>query len=265
MEKRRILIATPVDGLPESAMVPYGYSKALARLMSEMRDDLDIQIADQGLMGYPADLVRARSRAVRIAKEYHATHILWLDSDIIPKQGCLGAMLNSGHDMIGCPYPRKRIHWDRVSKAMLNEQTEWLAYDYAYHFSDGDEGRQEVTVTNGCVPVLRCAMGCMLSSMRALEAMVDMYRDELWFVDVIDGKHFDCVGIFQLMLSQLMDFRGRPFRTLYSEDYSFCERYNRMRAERSEFGSIQMLVSHPADHVGGHLYQGSSQGLAAAR
>jgi hypothetical protein len=263
--KRRILVATPVDGLPESAMVPYGYSKALARLMTEMRDDLEILLPDQGLMGYPADLVRARSRAVRIAKEYNATHILWLDSDIVPKQGCLKAMFDTGHDMVGCPYPRKRIHWERVGKAMMGEKAEWLAYDYAYHYSDGEEGLQHVPVTGGCIPVLRLAMGCMLSSMKCLEAMYERYREELWFVDVIDGKHFDCVAIFQLLMSEPKEFRGRTFRTLYSEDYSFCERYNRMRAERPEFGSIQMLVSHPADHVGGLLFQGSAQGLAAAR
>jgi hypothetical protein len=112
-------------------------------------------------------------------------------------------------------------------------------------------------------------MGLMLSSMRALEAMVEKYRDELWFTDVIDGKHFDCVGIFQLLMSDERDFRGRPFRTLYSEDYSFCERYNQMRADPeyavNGFGPLQMLVSHPADHVGNHLFQGSVNGLAAAR
>jgi hypothetical protein len=110
-------------------------------------------------------------------------------------------------------------------------------------------------------------MGCMLTSVRALEAMTDKYREELWFIDVIDGKHFECVAIFQLMISELRDFRGKAFRTLYSEDYSFCQRYNDLCAERPElgFGPIQMLVSHPADHVGTHLFRGSHQGLAAAR
>ena len=266
--KTRIMIATPVDGVPESAMVPYGHARALSSLKNEMITDLEIMWGDQAYLAYPADLVRARSRAIRQAQECKVTHVLWLDSDIIPKPGFLGQMLATGHDFIGCPYPRKRVYWEQMRFA---GEAEEQAYQYSYHFESGPgvaEGeRKQVNVVNGCVEVTRVAMGCMLTSMRALNAMVDKYRDALWFTDVIDGKHFDCVAVFQLMMSPLIEFRGRPFRTLFSEDYSFCERYNETRAARPDLGlgPIQMLVSHPADHVGGHLFRGSPNGLAAAR
>lgn len=267
MPKRRIMVATPVDGVPESAMVPYSHARALSSLKNEMVTDLEIAWGDQAYMAYPADLVRARSRAIRQAQEIQATHVLWLDSDIIPKAGFLGQMLATGHDFVGCPYPRKRIYWDQMRFA---GEAEEQAYQYSYHLNDGEDlGPMQVQVTNGCVEVKRVAMGCMLTSMRALSAMVEKYREELWFTDVIDSKHFDCVAVFQLMMSPLIDFRGRPFRTLLSEDYSFCERYNQTREDPKyadlKLGPVQMLVSHPADHVGGHLFRGSPNGLAAAR
>ena len=264
-EKRRILVATPVDGIPECAMVPYAHARTLASLKQEMYADLEILWPDQAYLAYPADLVRARSRAIRQAQEHGATHILWLDSDIVPKPGFLGAMLASGHDFIGCPYPRKRVYWQQVR--MMGGDAEEQAYQYSYHFNDGEaQGATTIQVVNGCVPVKRLAMGCMLTTMRAINAMTEKYRDELGFTDVVDGRHFDCVAVFQLMLTEWIQFNGRPFRTLLSEDYSFCQRYNEMAGEPGHglFGPIQMLVSHPADHVGQHLFRGSPHGLAAA-
>jgi hypothetical protein len=185
-------------------------------------------------------------------------------------------MLASGYDFIGCPYPRKRVQFAELSKPGAHENPEWRAYEYSYHFDESvTQGKQEVPVVGGCVPVQRLSMGCMLTSMRALSAMYEMYRDDLWFTDVIDGKHYDCVAIFQLILTETVDLNGRPFRALLSEDYSFCDRYNKMRemwaswyawppvdANVEPYDPIQMLVAFPADHVGTHLFRGYAQGLA---
>lgn len=257
----KLLVATPIDGLPASAKVAYGHAIALSRLLNS---GVETKLFDPGLMGYPSDLVRARSRAVAGARAFKATHILWLDDDNIPKSGAISKMLETGHDMIGCPYPRKRIHWDRFRDPAnwAGDEAERIAYDYAYHHTDGDDGRKTVQVVDGCIPVARLSMGCMLTSMRALDAMWEHYREELWFTDVVDGAHWECVALFQLLLGKTVSRHGTPFRPLYSEDYSLCQRYADMGAP---FGPIQMLVSHPADHVGTHLFRGLAEGLVYAR
>lgn len=263
MNDIRIIIATPIDGLPGSAKVAYGHAVALARLLNS---DVECKLVDPGLMGYPSDLTRARSRAVRAARMFKASHILWLDDDNIPKKGAVTAMLETGHDFVGCPYPRKRIHWERFRDPnnWSGDDPERAAYDYAYHHSDGDMGSKRIEVVGGCIPVARISMGCMLTSMRACDAMWSHYEDELWFTDVVDGQHHPCVALFHLMLGDVTKVHGIPFRPLYSEDYSFCERYNRIRDAHS-FGPVQMLVSHPADHVGTHLFRGVAEGLVYAR
>ena len=261
---RKIMIATPVDGDPASATCAYGYGKAIGILL---HSSSLIGLSSPWLVGYPSDLVRARSRLVRQAIVEGIDYVLWLDSDVIPKPGMLGAMIESGHDIVGCPYPRKRLHWERVGWTNLGEEPEHHAYTYAYQISDGPVQRERVEVVNGCMPVRRLGMGCMLTSVRALSAMVDHYRDELWCTDVVDSQHWDIVAIFQLLMGSVYTMNGREFRALFSEDYSFCERYARMIEARPElgFGPAQMLVSHPADHVGGHVFRGNVNGLIYAR
>ena len=195
--------------------------------------------------------------------------MLWLDDDNIPKPGAVNTMLASGHDFIGCPYPRKLIHWERFRNAgnWSGDDPERIAYEYAYHHSDGPDGRKSVPVVNGCLDVRRMSMGCMLTSVRALDAMWEFYRDELWFTDLVENGHWPCVALFQLILGETTKSHGTPFRPLFSEDYSFCERYARMNEAKPDlgFGPLQMLVTHPADHAGTHLFRGLSEGLVYAR
>lgn len=243
--------------MPESALASIGHQHAVAQLLAEHRD---ARVLDPRTLCYPADIARARSRVVMQARlAGNVTHILWLDSDVVPKRGFLGAMLETGHDWIGCPYPRKRIHWERV-RPTDDEQPEHLAYDYAYHPQRLDSliERPHLAVNGGCVAVERLSIGCTLTSMRALNAMWDYFRDADWYTDVVDGKHYDGVALFGLLFSHTASVRGKPFRALYSEDYSACERYNVMRENHPErgFGPCQMLITHPADHAGGHLFRG---------
>jgi len=264
----KLVIATPLDGHPESAKCAFGYAITIGRLLA---GEGHPGLIDPGILGYPTDLTRARSLAVRRARDFGATGILWLDDDTVPKRGAVAAMLESGHDVIGCPYPRKRIHFERMSAAVLaGAEAEKAAYDYAFHLEGPDDGHATVTCVNGCVPVGRVSFGCLYTSMRALDAMWARFEEEDGFthIDDSDGAHYDCVALFGLVTMPPLEFRGRRVTRLLSEDYSFCERYNRMRAESPEtagLGPIQLLVTYPADHVGSHLFRGDKDGLIYAR
>lgn len=242
-------------------MVAFGYAKAVAMILAESRE---AAIVSPALVGYPSDLVRARSRVARVAIEGGFTHVLWLDGDTIPRPGMVGRMLDLGFDWIGAPYPRKQIYWDRV-RPTIEEEPEYLAYNYAYHFTSGqNDGRKEVQVVDGCLPVERLSIGCTMTSVRALKAIWDHFEADDGFTDVVEGKHLHCVAIFGLLMTAPA---GAKYRFLLSEDYSVCERYNVMRASRPDlnFAPIQMLASHPADHVGWHRYHGDARGLVYAR
>jgi hypothetical protein len=256
----RLLIVTPVDGAPASATAAIGYQLAVARILAEHRD---AALLSPMLGCHPSDLVRARSLAAQTAIDTDRTHVLWLDADVVPKPGFLSAMLATGADWIGCPYPKKKIHWDRV-RPTREEQSENLAYNYAYHPSVP----QNIEVRDGCIEVERLAIGCTLTSVDALRAMVVHYREIDWFVErTEDGRAVEAVAIFGLLFGAPRTIDGRRFRPLYGEDYSACERYQVVRETYPNLGlsPIRMLVTHPADHVGGHCYRGSAEGLVFAR
>jgi hypothetical protein len=113
------------------------------------------------------DLVRARSRAVRLAIEGDFDHLLFWDADVAADPARIGTalrhMIGTKEDVIGALYPRR----DGTG----------LAYS-----QDGD---------NVLLP-----MGFTLLSRGCLLEMTNHYASELTF----DDEGHDTVALFQLML-----------------------------------------------------------------
>ena len=185
----RILVATPVLGSPESGDVKSAHMTSALRLMRSPNVEWILHGAFVNM-----DLVRARSRAVRMALDGCFTHLLFWDSDVGGDAvACLQGMLATKADVIAAPYARKKIP------------------------IRGTHERPFV------------AMGFTLISATCLEKMWDRYYDELHFDDVLENKPYRSVALFQLMLVELQN--PRPHRVLLGEDYSFCERWLQMGGE----------------------------------
>lgn len=214
----RLCIATPVYGTPETASVPLAYHNArMALARAPGVEVLEISLFTN------TDLVRARSRAVAMAYERGVEHLLFWDADVVapPSQvaAALRGMLASGHDLIGCSYPKKKVHWDRVR---VRSQGEYSVDDPA--LAGLDFAHQEATpdvVDGNASPCRYVPMGFCLLSRALIVRMVEhaAFRAELLYVDRFDDKMTDVVGLFQLTISEV---NGR--RLLLSEDFSFCER-----------------------------------------
>lgn len=240
----RILIITPVYGMTDSASVALGYAmqrEALLRL-----DGVTFQ--DPSLF-YSDDLVRGRSRAAcYAAEESDATHYLWWDSDVVPDDAVslVVSMLDAGRSIVGAPYPVKRI------KAR-----------YPYRLAGPDSGTVPVEVRDGCIQVDDMAMGFMLVEAEVVRTMIRHYRDDLWYSDTRPGHETrELVAIFAQMFGETMtDPSGKRFRTLDSEDFSFCRR------ARAIGYSVNMYVGPgaPVHHVGPHLFRGNIHDVGKTR
>jgi hypothetical protein len=210
IEPTRLLIATPLmGGLSGDVALHYMLSMLKA-----------IQIVSSptiasGNAFTNMDLVRARSRAARMALDGCYTHLLFWDADV----GGAGAglalreMLRCDVDVIACPYPKKSVH-----------------------------GR--MTHHEPLVP-----MGFTLIKEACLRKMWDTYYDELRFTDVVDDKPIVTVALFQLLFSDVQD--PQPHRALLSEDFSFCERWLRIGGEIHLYTG----PGSPLDHVGAQVYR----------
>jgi hypothetical protein len=261
-ETRKLVIASPLDGLPDSALVAWAYAWPLARVLQ----DPHVQMLQPKHMAYPADVCRARSRAVmQFLTMTDGTHLLFWDTDNAPAGDAgqvLRALLDTGHDWVGCPYPRKRLHAERGELAAKDGHA-FAAHslDYAFRLHGADGGTQAEAVENGCVQVDRLGLGFTIITRVALQKMWDHYHDDLWFTDVVDGKHYPGVALFDTMHCDPVPFNGIMMREWLSEDYAGCERWKRIG------GRPMMFVGpgSPVDHVGGFRYQGHRDGLVYAR
>jgi hypothetical protein len=253
MPSARILIATPVRGAsPETASVTLGYAESTRRLSK----DPNIEVS---VLGFGCDLTRTRSRVVADFREFNETnpdnpftHVLWWDDDVIPRDVLvIRRMLETGHDCVAAPYPRKRVDWQRVA-TVVGGNPEARAYDYPVLIEDGAaQSARDATVL-----VSHIGMGFMLCSRGMLDTMWDHYASSLSFGDVIGQRLRHTVALFALVLPPQRP--GPPsMGPLLSEDYSFCERW------RALGGEVRMFVGEgsPLDHVGTHVFRGHREAL----
>lgn len=247
---KRILIATPTRGTPDGAPVSLGWSEAVRRL--SRHPDIDISV-----VGFSCDLVRARSRLVRLVLEaggYHA--VLWWDDDVVPRDlAIIDRMLATGHDLVAAPYPQKLVYWDAAGEmARDGHSPEWGAYKYPLH---RDPARGGPEVHNACVDVDHIGMGFMLTSTAMLTKLWDAYAPTLSFGDVTQGKKSHTVAMFQLILPPQSPTPPYADGNLLSEDYSFCTR----ASEQGYTPHLFLGEGSPVDHVGGHVFRGHREGI----
>jgi hypothetical protein len=207
----RVLIVTPVmASIPGAGEVTVHYLGGMLKMI-QLFQSLTIMSSTAFVN---TDLVRARSRAVRAALDGCFTHLLFWDSDVGgDPSSALRGMLSCGADFVACPYPRKNL-----SGRMSHEP-----------------------------PFV--AMGFTLLSEACLRKMWDAHYDELAFDDIVDGKPFRTVGMFQLLFADVPG--ALPHRALLGEDFSFCERWLRLGGEIHLYEG----PGSPLEHVGGHIFK----------
>jgi hypothetical protein len=238
----RLLMVTPVYGATESASVTLGWAQRRTALLTLGATQMPFDLF------YSDDLVRGRSRAADEAARSDATHVLWWDSDVVPEDAPLVVdhMLASGHSIVGAPYPVKRI-----------------ATRFPFRVSGPDAGTKGVDSERWCVPVDEIGMGFMLTSVHVLRDLIEWHREELWFSDVRPDKTTrEVAAIFQLMFGPVSSTAdGKRFRTLDSEDYSFCR-----RARAAGF-PVHMYVGPgaPLAHVGAHKFEARRDDMGKTR
>lgn len=250
----RILIATPHYGHPDEARVSVGYLEALTAIIR----DPAVRLA--AVLRSDSDLVRARSRIVRHALAMpDVTHLLFWDDDVFAPPGAIVSailgMLAARVDVVACPYPRKRLHWDSARAAALRgDDPEAHAVSFVHTVTaPGEKGEAWpfVHVENGVAEAVSVHLGFTLISRTCLETMVEHYARELGYDDFEDGERRRAVALFQLVITP------GTHGVLLSEDFSFCHRW------RAIGGKVHVYVGEgaPLDHHGSHVFRGKRAGL----
>lgn len=232
-DPKRLLIATPVYGRPEAATVSYAYHTAVRVLE---RSGSVILPAD---LTYADDLVRARSQCAWWALQRKAAWdaVLWWDEDVVVQDvGIIDRMMATEHDVIGAPYPRKRLPACFPYKPLTKGAT---------------------PIVNACIEVQRLSFGFMITTRNALETMARHYSDEWYSHEPMDGTP---VRRVIAMFKQVHTPEANLHRELLGEDYSFCERW------RATGGKVHMFVGQgaPLGHQGPFVFTGEPAELGRA-
>lgn len=247
----KLFIATPCYGGGPTGWSANQYWLNVVALVNDPQVQL---VPHAELIG--VDIVRARSRALRIAHDEGADYLLMWDNDNFGSSAqqaaaCLRGMLQSGHHLIGTPYPQKRIFWDRVAAAVAQgaktpDELEAASQRYAFSMPQG-----MVQLVNGCCETTHLGMGFTLIDRYCVDRMLEQYGPGLTFndEDPVTGRIVPTVALFQLLF---MPDSLRGGMKMLSEDYSFCQRW----LDMGEKVHLYLGEGSPLDHLGEYVFRG---------
>jgi hypothetical protein len=244
-------------------------------------------------------ITRARNYCVDEFMRSEATHLMFIDSDIGFQANDVIAMLammsdDSPYDVLGGPYPKKCISWEKVKQAVdkgfADENPEELSKFVGDFVFNPANGTQSFNVMQP-VQVLETGTGFMMIRRKTFERFQEVYPSHWYRPDHIrtkafDGSrmimaYFDCVidrgfgwdDVLSLMerlankkssYDELVE-EARKYakisetasRRYLSEDYYFCQLVRKMGMQ------VWLCPWMKLEHTGSYVFGGSLVDLAA--
>ena len=205
-------------------------------------------------------ITRARNYCVDEFLRSECTHLMFIDSDIgFNPQDVLALLAiasdDSPYDVIGGPYPKKCISWEKIKQAVdkgvaddnPNELERYVG-DYVFNPISG----QNIMLNKPC-QVSEIGTGFMLVRRRTFEKYDEAYPELKYRPDHIRTDHFDGSREIMAYFDCIIDPDTKRY---LSEDYMFC--YNAQKAGMKVWLCPWMQLSH----IGTYMFGGSLIDLA---
>lgn len=256
LQKKKLFVATPMYGGQCAGM----YARSIADLSAICAK---YQIPLQLYYLFNESLItRARNYCVDEFLRSDATHLMFIDSDIgFNPQDVLALLAlqtdESDYDVIGGPYPKKCISWEKikiaVDKGFADEDPgnlEKFVGDYVFN----PKSQQKEIPIGEPVEVLEIGTGFMMIRRQTFDKYKVAYPELSYKPDHVRTEAFDGSREIHAYFDCIID----PVSKRYlSEDYMFC--YNTQKADMKVWLCPWMVMSH----VGSYIFGGSLADLAA--
>jgi len=229
----------PVSDTPVVHMIVPSYreSHEIAQRTEPSRNAVFADLNAHGINGMRSTIdgdslvQRMRQRAMHMFLKSVATHLLWCDLDIEPRDPtCVRKMLASGHDVVAGACPFK----DTTGRVVVNFRPETCEM-----FSRVGEN---VSIQHGCLEVLDAGTGFQMVSRKAIYQMMAAHPELLHW-------------------SRSESDRGEPLWALYdtgvvdgtyeSEDFMFCRYWQALG------GKVYVYLPATFRHWGTHGFEAS--------
>jgi len=292
LQKRKLFLAVPMYGGQCAGM----FTRSVADLSAIcMKHGIPLQLF---FLFNESLITRARNYCVDEFMRSGATHLMFIDSDIGFNPQDVIALLamqsdESPYDVIGGPYPKKCISWEKikqaVDKGMADDNPNNLE-KYVGDYVFNPKGSQREIPLNQPVEVLEIGTGFMMVRRKTFEDYQKAFP-HLWYkpdhvrTEHFDGTreimaYFDCVidrgygyeNLHQLLrdvadgktsenlqeaAKKMVEGEAHSSKRYLSEDYMFCYNVQRMGAK------VWFCPWMQLQHVGSYVFGGSLADLAS--
>ena len=209
-------------------------------------------------------ITRARNYCCDEFMRSDMQHLMFIDSDIgfnpqdVIALMALQANETETYDIIGGPYPKKCISWEKIKHAVdkgVADDDPNVLERYVGDYVFNPKGGQQSIPVNEPVEVLEIGTGFMMVSKEAMKKFENSYKDQYSYKpDHVRTEHFD--GTREILMYFQAEIDPKTKRYL-SEDYWFCQKSQDIGL-RTWFCPWMKL-----QHVGTYIFGGSLADLAS--
>jgi hypothetical protein len=257
LRKGKLFVATPM------------YGGQCAGMFARSISDLSATCAQYGIplqfyfLFNESLITRARNYCCDEFMRSDATHLMFIDSDIgfnaqdVIALMALQTMEPEKYDIIGGPYPKKCISWEKikvaVDKGIADQDPNVLERFVGDYVFNPKSGQSQIAISDPC-EVLEIGTGFMMVTKNAMQKFFDSYQQYMYKPDHVRTEHFD--GSREIMMFFQAEVDPVSKRYL-SEDYWFCQK-------AQEIGLRTWLCPWmKMNHVGSYIFGGSLADLAS--
>ena len=219
LKKRGLFVATPMYG----GMCAGMFAKSTADL-SAICTKYDIPIQFYYLFNESL-ITRARNYCCDEFMRSTSQHMLFIDADIgfnpqdVIAMMALQANEPEKYNIIGGPYPKKCISWEKiklaVDKGMADEDPNNLDKFVGDYVFNPRGGQQSIKIDEPC-EVLEIGTGFMMIEKGAMQKFADTYPQYLYKPDHVRTEHFD--GSREIMMYFQAEVDQLDFRSYYEQE-----------------------------------------------
>jgi len=257
LKERGLFVATPMYG----GMCAGMFSKSCADL-SAICTQYGIPLQFYFLFNESL-ITRARNYCCDEFMRSNSQHMMFIDSDIgfnpqdVIAMMALQAQEPDKYNIIGGPYPKKCISWEKikaaVDKGVADDDANVLEKYVGDFVFNPKGGQQSIAISEPC-EVLEIGTGFMMIEKNAMKKFQDTYPQYMYKPDHVRTEHFD--GSREIMMFFQAEVDPVSKRYL-SEDYWFCQKAQQADI-RTWFCPWMKL-----QHVGSYIFGGSLADLAS--
>jgi hypothetical protein len=262
LRKNKLMVATPM------------YGGVCAGMFSKSTADLAALCTNHGIplqfyyLFNESLITRARNYCADEFMRSDAEHLMFIDSDIgFNPQDVIALMALQAnepdkYDIIGGPYPKKCISWEKikhaVDKGVADEDPNVLEKFVGDYVFNPKGGQQSIQISEPC-EVLEIGTGFMMISKKAMKKFAETYPQYSYKPDHVRTEAFD--GSREIMMFFQAEVDPASKRYL-SEDYWFCQKAQ--QADLKTWLCPWMKMQHVCSYIfGGSLADLASIGVSA--